>query len=533
MNDLETRLRDLLAGDARRAPTPSGAPDAVRRARRRQFVVGAATAVAALACVAAVALVAAQLLPSRDRGQPLDSQDGALRTVHVPYITITYEEPRVLMLWDQASVPSAVVQLTNFDPNVRSDPVCSIANPTIPDDGVALVVRANVGGGPPGTYPWPLELALVSKADPRDKAEGALCGGSDEYWAQGRVPNSDIWIWAAANVGPEASAADREALFATFDSLVFDRPLSRIGVDAGHGAVVLSAGEIDETPWLLTAAPDQEQPGVALHLDLGEGPDQEQGGLRGSGFGGVIVKRIEDTWVDPSVMAGNTMLFGAVHPDVARVEVRPEGADPFDARLVEPPASLGATFTAFTAPMSGAPTGTIVTHDAAGNVIREIAFHPDRSTWPEVEQRQPPAGAIAGGTLVGSEWELVDVGDAIQLQERTENGDVSVLMTAPRTPETVISFAAHTFTNDTGQTASIVFGVAAPQVTQVVLFTSGLPGSVQMETIGDGTQVYWQAFQPGDLKGKVIALDSRCEVLQAVDIATGERVADPKPTSCD
>jgi hypothetical protein len=532
MNDLETRLRDLLNDDARRAPTPSGAPDAVRRARRRQFVVGAAAAVTALACVAAVALVTVQLLPSRNRGRPLDTEDGALRTVHVPYIMITYEEPRVLMVWDQASVPTAVVQLTNFDPNVRSDPVCSIANPTMPDDGVVLVVRANVGGGPPGTYPWPLEL-LSSKAGRGDEAEGALCGGSDEYWAQGRVPNSDIWIWAVANVGPEASAADREALFATFDSLVFDQPFSKIGVDAGHGAVVLGSGEIDETPWLLTAAPAREQPGIALQLDLGEGPDHEQGGLRGTGFGGVVVESIEDTWVNPSVMAGNTMLFGAVHPDVARVEVRPEGADPFDAQLVAPPASLGATFTAFAAPMNGAPTGTIVTHDAAGNVIREIAFHPDRSTWPEIEQRQPPAGVIAGGKLVGSEWELVDVGDAIHLQERTENADASVLMTAPRAPEAAISFAAHTFANDTGETASIVFGVAAPQVTQVVLFTSGLPGSVQIDTLADGTQVYWQAFEPGELKGQVIALDADCEVLQAVDLATGEPVADPKPTSCD
>jgi hypothetical protein len=533
MNDLETRLRELLMSEASGAPAPAGAPDALRRTRRRQFAVGTAAALA-VASVAALALAAIAVVPSRDRGQPLSVDEGARRTVHVPYMTITYEEPRVLMLWDQSVVPSAVVQLTDFEPTVLSEPVCTVRNPTVPKDGVVLVIHARPGGGPPGTYSWPPELQPLPDPEPIGGTNPGVapCAGTDQYMAQGRVPDSEIWIWADAYVGPEASAGDRDALFETFDALVFDRPLSRIHVDAGHGAVVLSSGEIDGTPWLLTAAPPTDQPGIPLQLDLGEGPDGEQGGLRGTGFGGVVVRTVEDTWINPSVMAGNTMLFGAVHPDIARVEIRPDGADPFDAHLVQPPASLGATFEVFAAPMRGAPRGTIVTYDAAGGVIREIAFSPDRATWPELEQRERPEGAVAAGTLVGTDWELVDGGDALYLQGRTDAGDASVFATAARVPDGAISFAAHTFANDAGRTASIIFGVAAQDVTQVVLFTSGLPGTVQLETLADGTQVYWQAFEPGGMKGQVIALDAACEVLQALDLATGEPVAEPEPTSC-
>ena len=55
MNDLERDLRDVLGEDARRVPTPTSAPEGLRRSvRRRQAVFGGVVGLSAIAIVAGV-----------------------------------------------------------------------------------------------------------------------------------------------------------------------------------------------------------------------------------------------------------------------------------------------------------------------------------------------------------------------------------------------------------------------------------------------------------------------------------------------
>ena len=530
MNDLETRLRDLLKDDAGRAPAPAAAPPSVRRARRRQLVLGLASLVAAVASVAALALIAMHLSPSADRGSPLGANEGETRTVQLPYARVTYPADYVVTVWHEPGVTSSFIQLASFDPDVRSYPVCSLENRKMPLDGVALTVSVQPGGGLPGEYPWPGKLMSLGTREP---PRSPLCGGTYESWMMGRVEGTDLWIDARIHVGPDAPEADREAIDNIIETLSFDRPYAMDNAGSVWGNVVLASGAIDATPWLVTALPDRTQPGIELDLDLGVGPDGEEGGLRSAAVGGVIVEAADEAWVNPVVMDGNMMLFGAVSPEVARIEVRPEGTDSFDAHLADPPRSLGATFRAFVAPMRGAPRGSVVLYAGDASVIREIAFEPSRSTFPEIERPALHDFPITSGSFGGTDWQLRDAGVELDLEEVFRTGETRILRVAPRTPAPALSMATHTFVGRNGGTQSAVFGVAAPEVTQVVLFTSGVPGAMHMDTLEDGTQVYWQAFEPGELKGQVIALDADCEVLQAVDLATGEPVADPKPTSCD
>ena len=66
MNDLERDLRDVLDEDARRVPTPTSAPEGLRRSvRRRQAVFGGLVGLAGLAIVAGIVAGATMLLPVR------------------------------------------------------------------------------------------------------------------------------------------------------------------------------------------------------------------------------------------------------------------------------------------------------------------------------------------------------------------------------------------------------------------------------------------------------------------------------------
>lgn len=524
MTDLEGELREVLEEDARRAPAPHGARTAVHMTRRRQLATAGfgflAVAVAAALAVGGIAT----LLPLRRDGVPLGEAGGTTRTASLPYLTITYPRDWLLTVWNDPMATAATIQLTSFDPDVRANPVCFSDNQSMPQDGVLLAIE--VGNGPTGgeapTWPQPLEPSRFGNPRP--------CGvDGDQLSASWAIQGGAISMTANALIAPAASEPDRTALFSSFRSLSFDAdPYDMINVGSPQGAVVLSSGITEETPWVMTASPDATQPGIALGVDLGASPDGSVGGLRGSGIGGVVVASPDDTWVSSPVMAGNTMLFGAVSEQVARVEIRPDDAEPFDAELVDPPESLGANVRVFIAPMTGAPRGTVATYNVAGNLVAERTFTPDGYSSPKTERHDPSDGAIASGGALGEEWRLLDAGEEIRLVD-VEKNEIGF---ASRDPEPYLSLAAYIFTGRDGDGAVLVFGVAGPEVTEVVLFTSGLPAPTQLAPLGDGLQAWWQLYSPGDLKGQVIALGRDCEVLQAINLATGEAPETVAATSC-
>ena len=525
MIDLDRELRDLLHDKAEEAHAPKAAPaPMLNRVRRRQAAAALVASTMAVVVIAGAVAGLGILLPLARDGRPLGGDVGATRRPTVAYVTITYPKDWVLTVRSEPADIAATVQLASFDPDVRANPVCFSENQSMPPNGVLLHIE--VGSGPigPDAPRWPQEFTPSDFGDPR------LCGVAGEQlsasWAS---EDGSLPFVANALIGPSASTDDRERLLNAYRSLSFPilgDEVQLAGVNEGAAAVVLASGEIDGRPWATSASPDADQPGIRLEMGLGG----EGGGLRGNGIGGVLAQRLEDTWVSSPIMGGNTMMHGAVSRDIARVEVRPMGADPFDAELLDPPPSLGATFRAFVAPMSGAPRGTVVTFDPSGNLVREIAFTPDGYSSPrtESERTAPPEGAVASGKALGTKWRLVDTGDELWLVD----DEGRMLGSVSRSPDPHLSLAVHTFTEG-DKAASIVFGAGSAETTQVVLFTSGLPGSTQQTPLGDGTIAYWQAWVPGDVEGQVIAVDPNCEVLQAIDVATSRAPASPAPTSCD
>ena len=66
MNDLERDLREVLDEDARRVPTPTSAPEGLRRSvRRRQAVFGSLVGLSALAIVAGIVAADDHAAPDR------------------------------------------------------------------------------------------------------------------------------------------------------------------------------------------------------------------------------------------------------------------------------------------------------------------------------------------------------------------------------------------------------------------------------------------------------------------------------------
>ena len=89
MNDLERDLQEMLHEDARRVPTPTSAPEGLRRsARRRQTVFGSLVGLSALAIVAGIVAGATMLLPFRSDTQPVG--EGPKTTGTLNGIMITY-----------------------------------------------------------------------------------------------------------------------------------------------------------------------------------------------------------------------------------------------------------------------------------------------------------------------------------------------------------------------------------------------------------------------------------------------------------
>jgi hypothetical protein len=103
VNDLERDLRDVLDEEARRVPTPTSAPDGLRRsARRRQVVFGGAVALAGLAVVAGIVAGATSLVSVQSGPEPAAQDPTTTGTMNG--ITITYPQAWQLIDPDSAAL---------------------------------------------------------------------------------------------------------------------------------------------------------------------------------------------------------------------------------------------------------------------------------------------------------------------------------------------------------------------------------------------------------------------------------------------
>ena len=105
MNDLERDLQEVLHEDARRVPTPTSAPEGLRRSvRRRQAVFGSVVGLSALAIVAAIVSAATLILPLGPDGVPADQPT---TTGSLNGISITHPESWFLVDPDMAGLNSS------------------------------------------------------------------------------------------------------------------------------------------------------------------------------------------------------------------------------------------------------------------------------------------------------------------------------------------------------------------------------------------------------------------------------------------
>ena len=241
MNDLERDLRDVLGEDARRVPTPTSAPEGLRRSvRRRQAVFGGLVGLAAIAIVAGVVAGATMLLPVQS-DRPADvgptTTNGTLNG-----ITITY--PQTWHLIDPDTVG------LNGSPTMGESPlpriVLALAPMEAPETfgcpgragGDAAPLLMTVQEEPPTlgdlTSTWPVELGPMSV----DASESACY--PDWEFLRARWIAAGRAFEARVGLSPDASDDERDALFAAFSSMTFEpserrRHLGRPGAGDRRG----------------------------------------------------------------------------------------------------------------------------------------------------------------------------------------------------------------------------------------------------------------------------------------------------------
>lgn len=511
MIDLERNLQEMFRrreGDVRPVlEPPPGIGLRVRRRRARHgLVAGIAAAAVALGSLGGLRLLAGP------RYVPSVSNDGT-RTVDLDVFEITYPAHWLLtgVAIEPIEDPSWRIVLSNADLGEASPDPCGSP---LPDDAVALVL--DVASGAVEGPTWPVELEPA--ADP--------CGTTHVVatWSDGYRASE---YRAQVLAGSTASPADVEAVRRAFQTLRFPResggglipfPDQVPGMERDVDFAVLAGGRIDGAPWLLDAERSDEN-GLNLSMSTREG---------GSGIGSMRTGARANVYVDPAVFGGNMYLWGAVHPDVDRVEIRPGHAAPFDAELLRLPSYLGSDLRAFVAPMTGAPSGTLAIYDGAGALVREVSFAPGAVITPERDRDRPAEGTIADGRFFDTSWVLrpeqttdVLVLDTTDGDELARTGVSGADLTSDALVLTTYVFEGN------GSTQTLVFGHTGLEAAFVVLVAQdGLPSTTELTRPEEGNPYFWGNV--GEEPGFAVAYDVDCRFLRAIDLRTlGDA---PEPT---
>ncbi|MGZ8566446.1 MAG: hypothetical protein ACXWXS_05285 [Actinomycetota bacterium] len=511
MNENDVReMFQRRESDVHAPPPPP--PPLIRRTNLRQFgVVAMATALAVALVAVSIAGIAAMRSP--DPVAPAPEPTPALtRTVTLGTSRLTFPTPWTLVLHPGDDPFSTSIQLTNFDPgNVVVVP-CGLDTTPFPADGVMLTISV---GDDPSAPPWPQQLKQVT---------GQPSCGLTQLSASWIDPASSAPMTAQATIG--SGATEEDELRSVFDSMSFVGFEDQINLGGSETAstLVLAGGDSSGKPWTLGLAND---PSNGWFLEL-------QAPSRGSGSGNVETPNSSDMVMNSPILYGNEVVFGAVDPSVTRVQLRPEGRDPFDAELLRVPPGFGAPFTPFVAQLAGAPDGTVVLYDAAGTEIATYRLAPEAYFSARYPQSGDPHAVAPGGSLVdGSEnhpWKLAATDTGLALTDET--GEIVALIGPPG--EDLVSFT----TGTTGGATIWLFGIVDPRVTLVQLLAGKDPAAqmvMQMRPLADGNVAFWGGWSGESQipRGVIVATDADCQVVAAIDAQTGERVDPPTGLSCD
>lgn len=356
MNDIERELRDVLEREARDAPTPHETHTALRRTRRRQLRIVAATS---LGVAAAVVVAVAGF---RSLGGEPDRLVPGSTTQTMNGITITFPETWFLIDPDEAGLNGP----TGSEPTEDLPRLILALSPTEPGDAFGCPGLGQTPGPPPSflmtiqemplalagdpARPWPVELEPLEV----DASESGCYPG----WAFSQTAWSaaDRTFVAAVGIAPDVSDADREALFGAFASLTFEPSAD------GTSSVVLATGTAGGENWELIAT--QQPDGLSLTL---------QGASFGTGTGGFDPSPNElqlDHHAFGVYGEREIVVFGAVPEGINGIEgFPPDGAPAISADVLDVPDEIDAWLNAFVLIAPEDLPIELEASDADGNVL--------------------------------------------------------------------------------------------------------------------------------------------------------------------
>jgi hypothetical protein len=358
VNDLERDLRQVFDEDARHIPTPTSAPEGLRRsARRRQVVFGGAVALAALAVVAGIVAGATTLVSLQNGPQP--AAQGPTTTGTMNGITITYPEAWHLIDPDAAAL--------NGSPTMGESPlpriVLALAPTQAPEtfgcpglaaDGEAAPLLMTVQEEPlavdgPSAAPWPAGLEPMNV----DASESG-CYPGWEFQRAGWTASGRTFE-ARVGIAPEVSDELRDLLFAAFSSMTFQRSGSTAT------SVALAHGTAGGEDWQLVAS--RAKDGLSIQI-VGETTGTGMGAPDDAG-----TDLLASDTVFGSGSQAERLVFGVVPDGVVRVEASTAGSATISADVLDVPSEIAQHLNAFVLVVDPSGPVQLTGYDASGQVV--------------------------------------------------------------------------------------------------------------------------------------------------------------------
>jgi hypothetical protein len=333
--------------------------------------------------------------------------------------------------------------------------VCN-AGGSLPARSATLYVGLDYGatraaGWENDILPWPQPLVNVLEGDL--PPEQMPCGPGGYSWFQtGGVP-----YVAWAGFGSDVSDSDRQAIIDTFNGMqVGDGGVTPASTD--QPGYVLTGGTVGDVPWTLEAAPGSEGPQMALaHTGTAAFDDSP------------ATFSVDREALAPAatVLGATRISWGAVAPEVVRVEFRPDdGSASTEGAVLTLPPSFAASYDAFVVLHDAAQQGRLLAIGADGELGGADTVGVPLQSEPTLEDRRvqsdlrnayvaaktyytdgntfrgfDPATAVAiepslayntDAQAVAGEISIRNVGaDHVLLAEATEVGDVMCIAEQP------------------------------------------------------------------------------------------------------
>jgi hypothetical protein len=334
VNDLERDLQEVLHEDARRVPTPTSAPEGLRRSiRRRQAVFGSLVGLSALAIVAGIVAGASMLLPFKS-AQP--AGEGQMTSGTLNGITITHPAAWSLIDPDETGLngsgPSTLPRIVlALSPQAQVDAFgCpGMADGEQPTFLMTVQEEPLALSGTGSAWPAVLQPLNVGAAE-------SGCYPDWEFLRAGWTI-ADRSFEARVGVAPDASDDDRAAVFAAFASMQFE-PSPR-----GTTSVVLTTGTAGGEDWELIAT--RQSDGLGLSLNT------RTFGTGSGGYHDAMRALHLTTHVFGSGEQAERVVFGAIPADAVRLVGTDAAFEQNEVAILDVPEEIDPDLNAFVVTM--------------------------------------------------------------------------------------------------------------------------------------------------------------------------------------